>query len=126
MSETSLVRRGAVVLDCPDPQALAAFYARLLGWPPAGSIYDNTWARLVDPDGGMGIEFQPSADYRPPTWPDPNRPQMYHFDFRVDDMAAAAAHAVAVGARPLDLSDSHPDFQVYADPDGHPFCLCAC
>jgi hypothetical protein len=51
---------------------------------------------------------------------------MFHLDLRVVDLAAAAEHAVAVGATPLDLSDSHPSFQVYADPVGHPFCLCAC
>ncbi|HEX4701227.1 MAG TPA: VOC family protein, partial [Pseudonocardiaceae bacterium] len=106
--------------------ALAAFYAALLGWPPPQLLYDDTWASLVDPDGGMGIEFQPAPDYQPPTWPDPTRPQMYHFDFRVDDMAAAQAHAIAVGARPLDVSEDRPEFQVYADPAGHPFCLCAC
>jgi hypothetical protein len=40
-------------------------------------------------------------------------------------MDAAHEKVLALGARPLDLEDSeHKDFRVYADPAGHPFCLC--
>ena len=31
MNASPLVSFGSVVLDCPDPKALAAFYAALLG-----------------------------------------------------------------------------------------------
>jgi hypothetical protein len=45
----------------------------------------------------------------------------------VDDLQAAHDEAIALGARFLqaaeDLSTSD-GFQVYADPAGHPFCLC--
>lgn len=126
VSTNALVGTGAVVLDCPDPEALAGFYAALLGWPAAEIRYEGHWATLTNPHGGLTIEFQRAADYQAPTWPDPTRPQMFHFDFAVSDMSAAAEHAVGLGARPLDLSDEHPTFQVYADPVGHPFCLCAC
>jgi hypothetical protein len=126
MAAPALVQPGSVVLDCPDPAALGGFYARLLGWPPPTIEYDGHWANLTNPAGGLAIEFQRVAGHQPPTWPDGNRPQQFHLDFRVTDMTAAAAHAVAVGARPLDLSDEHPTFRVYADPVGHPFCLCAC
>ncbi len=126
MSTLPLVRPGSIVLDCPDPKGLADFYAALLGWSPPESVNEIGWARLVDPNGGMHIEFQPAPDYQPPTWPEPTRPQMFHFDLTVDDLAAAGEHALAVGASPLDLSGAHPTFAVYADPAGHPFCLCAC
>lgn len=126
MATNPLVRAGSIVLDCPDPQALAAFYAALLDWQPAKITHQGYWASLDNPDGGLAIEFQRIDDYQPPTWPDSGRPQMYHFDLTVSDLAKAAEHAVAIGARPLDLSDEHPTFQVYADPVGHPFCLCAC
>ena len=46
---------------------------------------------------------------------------------RVDDIRAAHEHALAVGAVLLQAATdfSTPDgFQVYADPAGHPFCLC--
>jgi catechol 2,3-dioxygenase-like lactoylglutathione lyase family enzyme len=126
MTAPALLRPGSVVLDCPDPEALAGFYGTLLGWGPVTVEHEGHWANLENPAGGLAIEFQRVADYQAPTWPDPALPQQFHFDFKVTDMAAAAEHAVASGARPLDLSDEHPTFQVYADPDGHPFCLCAC
>jgi hypothetical protein len=47
---------------------------------------------------------------------------MMHLDIEVDDLEAAGAHAVAVGAT---LADYQPqdDVRVYLDPAGHPFCL---
>jgi catechol 2,3-dioxygenase-like lactoylglutathione lyase family enzyme len=126
MSAPTLVTGGSVVLDCPDPEALAAFYARLLGWAPAELSYEGAWATLRNPAGGLAVEFQRAADYRPPTWPEPRRPQMFHLDLTVPDLDAASAHALVCGAVPLDLSEDHPTFRVYADPAGHPFCLCAC
>ncbi|HEX3792631.1 MAG TPA: VOC family protein [Pseudonocardiaceae bacterium] len=118
-----------VVLDCPDPAALADFYARLLGWPPpSGEDVDlgEGWVNLRNPAGGVGLAFQRAADYQAPTWPDPTRPQMFHLDLAVTDLPAAREHALAAGARTLDVSPEHATFQVYADPAGHPFCLCAC
>jgi catechol 2,3-dioxygenase-like lactoylglutathione lyase family enzyme len=117
----SVPRAYSVVLDCPDPQALADFYARLLDWPPDNRREpDNGWATL-DGGAGMLIEFQRAADYLPPTWPAPERQQMFHLDFAVDDLEAAHDRAVELGARPL---DEQKNFRVYADPAGHPFCLC--
>jgi hypothetical protein len=125
MTTNSQITVGAVVLDCPDPLALAGFYARLLGWAEPVVEHEG-WVTLAGPGSGPTIDFQLATDYLPPTWPDPTRPQMLHLDLKVADLASAAQHAVAVGARPLDLSAEHPTFQVYADPAGHPFCLCAC
>jgi hypothetical protein len=43
----------------------------------------------------------------------------------VEDLAAADRRAQELGARPLGEAVVHVDetFRVYADPDGHPFCL---
>lgn len=116
---SAVPRLGSVVLDCPDPAALADFYARLLDWPPAPRV-EESWATIEGPRGAV-IEFQRSADYLPPTWPDPERQQMFHFDFQVDDLDAAHERAVEKGAK---LLDQQRTFRVYADPAGHPFCLC--
>ncbi len=45
-----------------------------------------------------------------------------HLDIEVDDLAAATAHATALGAS---LADEQPqdDVRVLLDPAGHPFCL---
>jgi catechol 2,3-dioxygenase-like lactoylglutathione lyase family enzyme len=115
---SAVPRYGSVVLDCPDARVLADFYARLLDWPAAKG--DDRWTTIEGPGGAM-IEFQHSPDYRPPTWPDPERQQMFHFDLQVDDLDAAHERALEIGAR---LLDRQRTFRVYADPAGHPFCLC--
>ncbi|NEB74453.1 VOC family protein [Streptomyces sp. SID14478] len=113
-----------VAVDCPDPPALAAFYAGLLG----GEIkqYNEDWYDLYVP-GGHRIAFQRAPGHRPPQWPraDDNSQQL-HLDFDVTDMAGAEAQALALGATPLDVDDQDGQrgFRVYADPAGHPFCLC--
>jgi predicted enzyme related to lactoylglutathione lyase len=60
-----------------------------------------------------------------PQWPD-GEPQQIHLDLYVDDIAAAHAAAMALGARVLQAAEltAPSGFQVYADPAGHPFCLC--
>ena len=68
-----------------------------------------------------GVAFARIPDYRPPTWPDGERPQYRHFDVRVDDLELAGASVLELGATPL--TDGGETFRVYADPAGHPFCL---
>ncbi|WTY84240.1 hypothetical protein OG559_04970 [Micromonospora sp. NBC_01405] len=58
----------------------------------------------------------------PPAWPDPERPQQFHLDVTVSDIEAAEEAALALGARRL--PGEGEGFRVYADPVGHPFCLC--
>ncbi|SDJ44613.1 VOC family protein [Streptomyces indicus] len=112
-------------VDCPDPAALAGFYAALMG----GEIkHDNDdWYDLYVP-GGHRIAFQRAPGYRPPQWPQAeDNSQQMHLDLTVTDMADAEAQALSLGAMPLDLNDEDGKrgFRVYADPAGHPFCLCS-
>ena len=48
---------------------------------------------------------------------------MMHFDFQVDDLDAAVADAVALGAK-LATHQPQEHVRVLLDPAGHPFCLC--
>ena len=111
-----------IVLDSPDARELASFYQRLLGWTAEQD--EPGWVKLTSPDGGAGLSFQSEPNYVRPTWPsDPVRQQMMmHLDIRVDDLAAAGAHALTAGAV---LADFQPqeDVRVFLDPAGHPFCL---
>jgi catechol 2,3-dioxygenase-like lactoylglutathione lyase family enzyme len=104
-----------VVLDCPDPATLAAFYSTLLGQPITYRSPD--WVVVAADDTSSGLAFQLAPDHRPPTWPGPSVPQQFHLDIMVEDPTAAGPHALALGAQRLDGAD------VYADPAGHPFCL---
>jgi predicted enzyme related to lactoylglutathione lyase len=50
-----------------------------------------------------------------------------HLDLWVDDIDSAHAEVMALGARVLqepEETDEPDRFRVYADPAGHPFCLC--
>ncbi|MFG3499510.1 VOC family protein [Streptomyces sp. NPDC047928] len=114
---------GAVVLDCPDPTALAAFYAGLLGGEPKSDGAD--WVDLVG-HAGTPLAFQAAPGYVPPRWPSPDASQQFHLDLTVEDLDAAEERALALGATKLDADDHSRTWRVYADPAGHPFCLCAC
>ena len=104
-----------VVLDCPDPRALATFYSALLGRP---ITYDSDdWVVVSDSSETSGLAFQLAPDHRAPTWPDRSVPQQFHLDVMVDDVAEATPLVLALGATEL------PSRGVFADPAGHPFCL---
>ncbi|MEO3811792.1 VOC family protein [Sphaerisporangium sp. B11E5] len=110
----------AVVLDCPDPKALARFYSALIGWPI--TYEDAEWVTLAEDAGGYRISFQRADDYQPPVWPSSTHPQQFHLDVTVRNRTEAGRQVEALGAR------KHPhqpgkDFTVYTDPAGHPFCL---
>ena len=111
-----------VVLDTPDPVALAAFYVRLLGF--AYREQEPGWVVLTSPDGGAGLSFQREESYIPPVWPagPDDVAMMVHLDVEVDDLEAALSWAQACGAR---VATFQPQEQVRVclDPDGHPFCL---
>jgi len=104
-----------VIVDCPDPMALATFYSRLLGSPV--TYADDDFVVVSTSDQASGLAFQRSPDQRPATWPDPSVPQQIHLDVMVEDVPAAYDAVLALGATKLDGDD------VFADPAGHPFCL---
>ena len=104
-----------LILDCPDPLALATFYSGLLGQPI--TYRSDDFVVVAPNDTTSGLAFQLAPGHQPPDWPDPARPQQMHFDVMVEDVAAAGPRVLALGARKL-AGES-----VYADPAGHPFCL---
>jgi catechol 2,3-dioxygenase-like lactoylglutathione lyase family enzyme len=108
----------AVTIDAPDAAALARFYAGLLGMEVT---YEGPEGALITGDG-KSVMFQQVSSYRPPRWPDPAQPQQAHLDMIVDDLDAGEARALELGAARLDGGDGQ--FRVFADPAGHPFCLC--
>jgi predicted enzyme related to lactoylglutathione lyase len=112
-------RYPSVVLDCPDPGVLATFYGALLDWKTEIS---PDWAQ-VQAEYGQTICFQQVEGYTAPVWPGQEVPQQMHLDVVVDDLDAAEAAVLALGAT------KHPhqpgtSFRVFLDPAGHPFCLC--
>lgn len=116
-----------VVLDSPDPQALAHFYHQLLGWEISNS--SPTWVEMLMRDAqGHGtssnLAFQLEPEYEAPVWPSRagHQQMQFHLDVGVTDLAAAVEAALAIGASVLDHQPQE-DVRVMRDPHGHPFCL---
>lgn len=113
-------------LDCPDPVALARFYAALTGLEvePLGDLAeeDVSWIELLA-DHGPVLGFQKVPSFVAPTWPEGPVPQQLHLDFAVEDLDEGEAFVLGLGARKADVQPSPASFRVYLDPVGHPFCL---
>jgi hypothetical protein len=116
---TTAIRFGAISLDCPDPHALAEFYAGLLGVDIAFDSDAFSAVRI----GDVWLSMQKVADHTAPTWPDPAVPQQLHLDFAVDDLEEGERIAIASGARKAPDQPSPERWRVMIDPAGHPFCL---
>ncbi len=116
------INHQVVVFDAADLDSESAFWAGVLD----GVVdAEDDW-HMVLVDGAAKIGVQLAPDHQPPDWPD-GSPQQIHLDLWVDDFEEAHAKIMALGARVLQEahgSDGPDDFQVYADPAGHPFCLC--
>jgi len=109
-----------LTFDVPDAGAAAAFWSRVLGDPV---VYDAEGMAMLG--GDRALLFQQVEGYSAPRWPDPAYPQQLHLDLQVgpQSLDEAEAAALAVGARRL--PGGADTFRVFADPAGHPFCLCA-
>jgi catechol 2,3-dioxygenase-like lactoylglutathione lyase family enzyme len=133
-----LPRLVQVVLDTTDARASAEFWRELLGLtyraghepPPPGAddAAARDWLNLHTADGQPVLAFQPVAELRRPTWPRPDVPQQLHLDLAVRDVAELdAVHQRVLGLGGtllLDRADDEEEpLRVYADPDGHPFCV---
>jgi catechol 2,3-dioxygenase-like lactoylglutathione lyase family enzyme len=135
----------SVVLDTTDARRLADFYHRLLGYPYApgfeppdgadagagaavGTGDEADWVLLEISPGGPNLAFQQVDELPESTWPTTEVPQQLHLDLTVPDKEALEAQhrlALDLGARLLldDADDPEEPIYIYADPDGHPFCI---
>ena len=113
-----------VVFDAADLAAESSFWAEVLG----GTVdAEDDW-HTVFVDGAPRVGVQLAPNHVPPEWPD-GTPQQIHIDLWVDDFNAAHEEVMALGATVLKAAEEVPpeardNYQVYADPAGHPFCLC--
>jgi predicted enzyme related to lactoylglutathione lyase len=116
------ITRTIVVIDAADLDSVSSFWAALLG----GTVLkEDDWHSIyVDGKARIGVQLAP--DHIAPEWPD-GVPQQIHLDLYVEDVAAAHEEAMSLGAKLLKAADdlaAESGYQVYADPAGHPFCLC--
>jgi predicted enzyme related to lactoylglutathione lyase len=118
------IKHQVVTFDAADLTAESTFWAGVLG----GTVdAEDDW-HMVMADGQPRIGVQLAPDHVPPEWPH-GTPQQIHLDLWVDDPETAHDEVMALGAKllkPAEYSgpESGDNFQVYADPAGHPFCIC--
>lgn len=127
-----------VALDSTNARALAEFYRRLLGYqyrpgdaPPSSDEVDERgtdWLVLLGPPGSTPVAFQQVATLARSTWPEEGVPQQLHLDLSVpnaEELAIQHGRVLSLGATVLEDRSGDPvePLYVYADPDGHPFCV---
>lgn len=116
------IRHHITVLDAADIATESAFWAAVLG----GEVdADDHWHSIIV-DGKPTLAVQLAPDHRAPEWPH-GLPQQMHVDLWVTDPDDAHREVLALGARLLQDANAPglpDDFRVYADPAGHPFCIC--
>ncbi|MFD8414223.1 VOC family protein [Streptomyces sp. NPDC059650] len=109
------IRLHQIVVDCREPAHLVRFWARLLEAEPVDRA--RGWSHLELP-GVARLAFQPVPEDRAGK----NR---LHLDLAADDVAAAAARAVELGATAVGgpVTDDQGSFQAMRDPEGNEFCF---
>jgi len=110
-----------IVVDCRDPEALAAFWSAVLDYR---ELSREEGAIEIGPEEGFGgaaptFVFSPSAD------PAPDKLR-WHVDVNPTDrdQDAELERLLALGARPADVGQTGEEsWHVLADPEGNVFCL---
>jgi catechol 2,3-dioxygenase-like lactoylglutathione lyase family enzyme len=137
MSHATRPTLRSIVLDTTDPRVLADFYHQLLGYPYGPGFEpsargaedaDVDWVLLETSPGGPYLAFQQVNELPESTWPTTEVPQQLHLDLTVPDkevLEEQHRRALDLGARLLvdESDDPEEPIYIYADPDGHPFCI---
>ncbi|MEU8777028.1 VOC family protein [Streptomyces sp. NPDC048606] len=116
-------RISELVLDCVDPEGLAAFWSEVLGWVELGREDDGS-IEIGPPDAGFGGP-QPTLVFLPGTDPRPPKLRL-HLDVNPTDrdQDAELERLLALGARRADIGQTGSEaWHVLADPEGNEFCL---
>ncbi|SFF32310.1 VOC family protein [Streptomyces mirabilis] len=118
----ALVTAGVVVLDCAEPEKLAAFYSELIEAEETDATANRVEIRGAD---GIRMAFRRDVMATPPSWPRPENSLQVHLDFQVTDLDEVERRIVGLGGRPIETNDPASPFEErgYADPSGHSFTL---
>ena len=111
-----------LVLDCRDPERLAAFWCEVLGW------------KVLERDDDGAVEIGPASGESGPMpvlvlspTDEPKRGKLpLHLDVNATDrdQAEELERLLAIGARPADIGQTGEEsWHVLADPEGNEFCL---
>ena len=115
-------RISELVIDCADPDRLAAFWCEVLGWVEVGRADDEV--EIGAPGVGFGGP-QPTMVFGLSNEPKVGKLRL-HIDISPTDrdQPEELERLLAIGARPVDIGQSGEEsWHVLADPEGNEFCL---
>ncbi len=115
-------RFSELVVDSRDPEALAAFWAEVLGYEVLGREEDG--AVEIGPVAGFGGPA-PTLVFAPVAEPTPGKVRL-HVDVSPTDrdQDAELGRLLGLGATRADVGQSGAEsWYVLADPEGNEFCL---
>jgi predicted enzyme related to lactoylglutathione lyase len=105
-------RVSSILIDCDDPDRLAAFWSALLGVPRREQRGPYVWFDIAE---GLTLGLQRVRE--------PKRGKnRLHLDLTVDDIDAGARRVVELGGARVPGYEGG-GFLVMADPEGNEFCL---
>ncbi|MEU4251495.1 VOC family protein [Amycolatopsis sp. NPDC026612] len=109
----------SILVDARAPEVLAAFWARITGWP-VQAREDDVLVGLRAPSGrGPWLEFLRNDDVK-------RVKNRVHLDVAPPagaGHAAAVREVIAAGAAPATLDDPELPWRVLTDPEGNEFCV---
>ncbi|GLF93103.1 VOC family protein [Streptomyces yaizuensis] len=116
-------RISELVVDCTDPERLAAFWSAVLDYVELGRDDDGS-IEIGPPGTGFGgplpvLVLSPTGEPRP-------RKLRLHIDVSATDrdQGAELERLLALGATPADIGQTGTEsWHVLADPEGNEFCL---
>jgi catechol 2,3-dioxygenase-like lactoylglutathione lyase family enzyme len=110
-----------LVVDCRDPETLAAFWSAVLGYRELGR---EDGAIEIGPEEGFG-GLAPTLVFSPDPDPTPGKLR-WHVDVNATDrdQDEELQRLLDLGARPADVGQTGEEsWHVLADPEGNEFCL---
>ncbi|GAA3072199.1 VOC family protein [Streptomyces roseofulvus] len=116
-------RISELVLECADPERLAAFWSEVLGYVELNREEDGS-IEIGPPGTGFGGP-QPTLVLSPNDAPR-NGSRRLHIDVNATDrdQDAELERLLALGAVPADVGQTgEEEWHVLADPEGNEFCL---
>jgi hypothetical protein len=115
-------RFSELVIDCRDPEKLAAFWAAVLDYRVLGREEDG--AVEIGPEAGFGGPA-PTLVFGPVPDPTPGKVRL-HIDLNATDrdQDAELERLLGLGARRADVGQRGDEgWHVLEDPEGNQFCL---
>jgi hypothetical protein len=105
------------VIDCRDPEVLAAFWCQVLGYQVV-SRNEREVDIAPGPASCPGLAFLRARG-------DKTVKNRLHLDLNPSDQQAEVRRLRALGATRIDIGQGDAEWAVMADPEGNEFCVLA-